>query len=617
MCGFSGIVTFNNYYNPSVNNLKKSLQSIVSRGPDKSLIVKIGNHGLFGHNRLSIQDLTDFGSQPMISKDGRYTLIFNGEIYNYKEIKMNYFKNINFNSSGDTELLLKLWELKGKSMFKLLDGMFAFSIWDNREKELILARDRFGEKPLFYSIKDNIIFLSSRLKSLTLLDKNINKKLCQNSVNLYLQMGYIPHPFSIFENIYKVEPGSFIILKKNYKRKVSYFNNSVFYNSTPKQIKYEEAQEELEYLIKKSVKNRLISDVPVGSFLSSGIDSSLISAIATKHFNKNLKTFTIGFSGNRNDESNDAMLIARKLGTNHFSKNFAHKDLLNFFTDFFENYDEPFADNSAFPSLAVSKFAKKKVKVILSGEGADELFGGYHYYKIMKVIKNIKLFKKFRPEKIIKKLTPLSNHNIKLLLKALEFDDPFEIFAFIRSISKDTDIVLNKNNKTSIYSLFKTKRKYFKKLSFGEIGMKLDSIYTLSDDYLQKMDLASMTYSIENRAPFLSNEIIDFSSKLPEKYKFDIFENKKILRDILYKYIPRRLINKSKKGFGVPMDNWLRTDLRDWCYSILNNNDLYKDLPLDKKKVLYIFNQHCSGKRNYHPILWAVVVLLKFNESII
>lgn len=618
MCGIAGRV---NFYTNEVDrdSLILSIDKLESRGPDNMGIWTDEGCGL-AHRRLSILDLSDSGNQPMTSSDGRFVCVFNGEIYNYKQIKDQLGSNILWKSTSDTEVLLEAWSKWGKESVNKLDGMFAFVIWDKYKKQIFAARDRIGEKPFYYHWNGKEFSFASRPSALFTLNNSISKDFDNQALRYFLESGYVPAPHSIHRDIKKLEPSSILEVDKNRLNISKYWDHSNFETeNTWNHRKEDDLLDELDEILTKSVLDRMVSDVPLGAFLSGGIDSSLIVAIMAKHSSQDIKTFTIGFKERDYDESHHAKAVAESIGTDHYSEELGVNQLLDLMPDFLINYDEPFFDSSAFPTLAVSRLAKKHVTVSLSGDGGDELFGGYHYYKIAKYLNPF-----FNSSSIIRNLTssligiaPI--HQAKLVSSALSHDSPSRSFAFTRSIAKDfhqvlTEEVLYETN--SMLDLFSDKASSFpQNLHSSEQGMRLDLSYTLNDDYLQKTDVATMAFSLESRAPLLGKEVIEWALKLPVSWKLRRNTNKYLLRKLLYRYVPKSIVDRPKRGFGVPIDSWLRHELHNWALERLNNASLYSNLPVNQGPVKGLFALHNSGRRDVHPLLWAILMLLEFNNS--
>ena len=617
MCGILGEVNFSSSLIKQEKFLRAS-NIINHRGPDHKGHLSDEANYQFVFNRLSILDLSANGSQPMVSGCGRYICLLNGEIYNHKTLRSELESNFKWRGSSDTEVLVNAWSLWGVECIQKIDGMFAFSIWDKKLKKLYLVRDRIGEKPLYYYIDNKKIFFSSRPLPILSLVGDLSYNL--DSIQLYLDSGYLPRNKSIYKNINKLEPGKYLEFNQNSFQIISYWNLNDYipdYSSKKSLLNY---VDECDFLLKDSIKNRLVSDKPLGFFLSGGIDSSLIVAIASKILSKDqINVFNLGFSEKEFDESKDANLLTDFLGINIKKKVLNANDLLKFLPNFYEKFDEPFFDSSAFPLMALSEFSKDVVDVVVTGDGGDELFGGYNYYSIIDFISNnkniynfAKIFSKILPENIF--FTNKSRLSYKLLKK----DNLIEVFSFIRSIKKDFNEVLLPEFKfsNSLYNQFsKSNDSMDKSLNYTDRVMRLDILHTLNDDYLQKSDLATMAYSIESRSPFLSKDIVEWSLQIPSWFKTKNFKKKIILRELAKKYLPEQLINKKKKGFEIPIKHWLRNELQLWAKDLIDDSQCYSNLPLDQKKAKDIFNLHLSKKRDCHPYLWSILMLLQFNKN--
>ncbi len=620
MCGIAGIIDFSSQFD-YLENLRNASSMMKNRGPDDSGIWNDNVCGL-AQRRLSILDLSNSGHQPMISPNNRFVCTYNGEIYNFKQLKKEIQErnpNLIFKSDTDTEVLLAGWEIYREEFLNMMDGMFAFGIWDRKDEKIYLARDRMGEKPLYYSINDKRLNFSSRPLPMFKLDKNLSKEYDNQGLRYFIESGYVPAPYSIYSSIKKLTPGNLLIFsKKDFQIKNFWNPYQVPTNYNWLKRSENDLIDELDSILEKSIRERMVSDVPVGAFLSGGIDSTLVVA-NMKKVSSNIKTFTIGFKEKEYDESIFAQEAANNLNTDHFCNYLKVDNLLDLLPKFFESYDEPFFDSAAFPTLAVSKLAKEHVTVSLSGDGGDELFGGYHYYKI---IKFLSIF--YKSPKVLKSmlskligLVPL--HNFQLMSSALCFSDVAGSFSFIRGISKDFNSILSDELFHSTYGLsdmFSESAKNFNhNISASELAMRLDTKYTMNDDYLQKTDLASMAYSLEARAPFLSKDLVEWSFKLPSKFKLASNTNKYLLRKLAYRYVPKQILDRPKRGFGVPIDRWLRDDLKKWSWNIINDPQSYKNLPIKMKSVIDLFNIHQRGSRNSHPLLWATIMMLQFNKN--
>ena len=601
MCGFVGVVNFVEGIK-SVENLKLANDLMISRGPDNEGYFK-NSFCQVGFRRLSILDLSDAGNQPMISSNKRYVCVFNGEIYNYKKIYHEIESNFSWKSRTDTEVLLNAFIHWGNHCVEKFDGMFAFVIIDLEKKTLFSSRDRFGEKPLFYFKKNNFFYFSSTLSSL---EKICNTKFDYDytSVNNFINFGHTQSNKTIYNNVNKLQSGSSLLFKENYFKLKEYWK--------PKsQIQNNKSLTEFDLKLKESVKEKLNSDRPLGVFLSSGIDSSLIAILAKREIN-DLKTFSIGFKNQKYDESKLSKKFANYIGSKHFEKIIDENDLLKVILDDDYYFDEPIADPSLIPTLIMTNFAKNnEVDVCLSGDGGDELFGGYNYYNLMK-LKLAYLKIPYFVSKVINKFFLMNfTHKSILLKKFLSMRDIKTSFLFLKSLKKDfmnvieiSDLQLNLNEFD----------KYLSSDPMNNI-FNYDMSNNLIDNYLVKLDRSSMLNSLECRLPFLSNDIVNFSLNLNSKEKISFFNKKIFLKKYAKKYLPNFILNKKKRGFEIPIKEWLRNELYDWSNEIINDDNNYSNLPISKSKVVELFNIHVSKKRDVHPYLWSILMLLKFNRN--
>ncbi len=657
MCGFAGFLTnserlFNSFGNPT-KILKLMNNQIIKRGPDTEGYWLDPNKLLgLSHRRLAIQDLSNLGHQPMLSNSKRYVVAFNGEIYNYldlgkKLISQGYTSN--FKGNSDTEVLISIIECYGfETAIKLCKGMFALAVYDTQEKYLYLCRDRFGEKPLYYGWQNSVFLFGSELKALKA-HPGFIKEIDRNSLALHMKFGYVPSPYSIYKNIRKLIPGTYL--------KVKFCSNSYIHKTSPKPIPYwslkktikkglnkpflgqeKDAISHLDKLISNSVSQQMIADVPIGAFLSGGIDSSLISAVMQSHSKKPIKTFSIGFSEQNYNEAIFAKEVALFLGTDHSELYVSPKDAIEVIPKLPEIYDEPFSDSSQIPTYLLSKMTRENVTVSLSGDGGDELFGGYNRYILTK-----KLWKKFSifplgirsilgsflvkpsPEKwdqtyqTFEKLLPyslkFSNFGDKVHkgAKALKANNINSLYTtFVSHWDSPNSIVIGGSDSTN----FLTKLSYNdEKLSEIEKMMALDTISYLPDDILTKVDRAAMSVSLETRIPFLDHDIADFAWSLPLSMKIRGNESKWILKQLLYKYIPKNLIERPKMGFGIPLDIWLRGPLRDWAETLLDKTRLKNECFLEPSLVEKKWREHLSGARNWQSELWNVLMFQSWLEK--
>lgn len=618
MCGIVGYVGRDGRA-VSAEALIAARDTLTARGPDDSGIWRSGNIGL-GHRRLAIIDLTPAAHQPMTSQDGRYVIVFNGEIYNFAQIRKDLDEDLSlsWHSSSDTEVILAAYVRWGVECLRRFRGMFAFAIWDSHERLLFVARDRMGVKPLYYRLTMRGLAFASRPRALKHFFSEDPWQLDEQALRFYLESGYIPAPLSAFQGICKLPPAHYFVFHKNEFKIQRYWD---FRQIEPEASwlarKEEDLLDELDDLITESVRLRLVSDVPLGTFLSGGIDSSLVTALMARQSGR-VKTFTIGFKETRHDESKYAKAVAEHLGTDHYCEEMAVNDLLNLLPAFLQAYDEPFFDHSAFPTMAVSRMARQYVSVSLSGDGGDELFGGYHYYRLAG-----RLFPLFRIPLAIRRvlaatLGVATPHPMKLLAGLLRQSDVPSAYSFMRGIAKDFDSLIRKSvleRTKGLSALFsQSAAVYPPTLDFAARGMRLDASFILPDDYLQKIDISTMAYSLEAREPLLDHTLVEWAMRLPTAWKLRSGSNKYLLRKLAYRYVPPSILNRPKQGFGAPVEDWLRGPLRVWARDRIEDRTLFEMIPLNQANVRALFRLHELGHRNAHPLLWAVLMLLVFVE---
>jgi len=618
MCSIFGQISFKNKLINKENFINAS-SLLQHRGPDKNGYKSDNLNYQFAFNRLAIIDLNDTGDQPMVSGCGRYVCIFNGEIYNHKQIFSIIEKNFKWRGTSDTEILVNAWSLWEKETLDKIDGMYAFAIWDNKEKKIIIARDRFGEKPLYFMLdNNNSLFFSSRPAPIIKIFPDLKNKFDENGLKYFNDAGFFPKNQSVYKNIKKLEPGSILEFKSNEIYINKYWSINSFITKNLKKKKLSHYVEELENLLTESISDRLISDKPVGFLLSGGIDSSLITSIAAKITNKdNINAFNLGFDDQNHDESKDAEMVANYLKIKLNKKILLPSQLIDLLPEFFKKFDEPFSDPASFPLMAISEFAKTKVDVVLTGDGGDELFGGYNNYTYMVLLKKFNIILSLVKNTVLPNLfKKYGSHKIRLLGNLFNYNDNISRFAFIRSARKDFMSVYDNSNQTEmINSYLKDDIDLNNEFDFMNKIMKLDIINTLNNNYLQKTDLSTMAYSLECRSPFLSKKIIEWSLTIPSKFKVNFFNKKIILKELAKKFLPNRILTKKKQGFEPPIKNWLKNDLKQWSLDIINNEKNYENLKIDKNRLLNLFNLHLSGKRDCHPYLWATLMIMKFNEQ--
>ena len=640
MCGIAGFIKFKNNRNDlNEASLKAMVSKLSHRGPDfRDYWIK--NNIFLGHTRLSIIDISKNGNQPMVSHSGRFVITFNGEIYNFKLLKIELEKqkkNIKWRGNSDTEIFLECIEFWGlNKTLTVARGMFAFAIWDEYKKQLSIARDRIGEKPLYYGKLNNLFIFSSELKSINSVLYN-SLDFSENGMNMMMRFGYIPAPHTIYKNIFKLLPGNYITINNSNQiaNTVKWFD---LYNeverSKKKSLNYNENN--LHNILRLSVKEQLNSDVSIGSLLSGGIDSSLITAIMQEQSNQKIDTFTIGFYEDQYDEAKFARKISKILNTNHHELYIKPKMAMDIIPNLSNVYDEPFGDSSQIPTILVSKLAGKSVKVCLSGDGGDELFGGYNRYMwsntIFNLFKHSPYFKKiFRitssqlsPDNW-NKLYKIISFALPKSLKVNNFGDKLYKISEIMNFETKLDLYIHlisqwrsnlpTNNNFDEVGDFKKKISWHENLNDFENLMLTDTLTYLPDDILVKVDRASMSCSLETRTPFLDIRVIQEAWKIPTKFKINNKIGKLPLKSILSSYLPQNLINRPKQGFALPIDNWLRTSLKDWAEELLKKKKLEDNQYFDSELIRNIWNEHLTEKRNWQYPIWNILMLQSWIEK--
>ncbi len=617
MCGIAGFKGQGN-----IENIESMINTLKHRGPDDTGI-SIDGDMFFAQSRLSILDLSALGHQPMSDSSESVNIIFNGEIYNFKEIRRELEnKNYKFKSNSDTEVIIYSYIEYGLKCFSMFEGMFAIAIHDKRSGDLILSRDRMGKKPLYYFIKNKNIVFGSELKAIKKHPLFI-KKISDIGLKLYLKHDYIPTPLTIYEDVYKLEPGSYLVFDKENKVHTEKFWDLNIKENINKDKNLRHYVEEFDNIFLQSIKRRMISDVPLGIFLSGGIDSSLIALYAIKLVKnpKDIKTFSIGFENKSFDETNFANEVATVLGTDHYSRIVKQDEVINIIEEVGEIFDEPVADASVIPTYILSKFSREKVTVALSGDGADELFLGYPTFQADKVVKLflpiLLFFKKFLI-KIIN-ILPFSTDNFSFAFKARKFIEGIHTDDFIRhnnwlgSFDDKTikNILSNKynDNENEFENYLNSKYSNYRKLGKNN---SLSSLYLrtyLMDQVMVKVDRASMRASLEARAPFLDSKIVDFALSLPHSLKIKKFKTKYILRHIASKFFSKNIFKRPKKGFGLPISEWLRKDLKPILNEYLSKENIEKYEIFNYEEIKRLIDDHVQGKIERRKELWNLLTL--------
>jgi len=616
MCGIGGFIDTKSCAKTSKENLRNMAATLKHRGPDNEGIYynNISGVGLL-HTRLSILDLSEDGNQPMFSKKNKYVISFNGEIYNYKELKDKlYLEGVDdWNSNSDTEILLECiyrWGLT-KALKKSI-GMFAFALYNIENNTVSLCRDRAGEKPLSYFFNKNKLIFSSELKAIKT-HKLFTDKINSSAIKTYFRYGYVNNSQSIYEDTFKVYPGQIVTFSLKHNKIIK---SDKFYWTTTKNISkkkaHNESAKDLQEILLNSVKMQTRSDVPLGAFLSSGIDSSLIVSMMQKSTSKTINTFTVGFNEEFLNEAKQAKKIANYLGTNHSEIYFDQKQIINLIQHNDSLYDEPFSDSSQFPTFLVSEFAKTKVTVALSGDGGDELFGGYERYRqSYSNWRRYKFLSLLAPSFLIEKTPLLKNKKLEnfrktRLLNINTFNDFYKLVTLSNNIDP-SDLLMDKTSKISNF-----RNQEFDFQNSESNMMNIDFLNYLPDNILTKVDRASMISSLEVRSPFLDHNVIEFANKLDLRHKIGKVGNKLILREILYNYIPKDFFSHKKTGFGLPIRKWLLGDLYEWCEFMFEKKNLTISGYLDYDKVIELWDLHKRGKGDYTYQLWDILMFQKW-----
>ncbi len=635
MCGIAGFWETKQRTEDPLELLNQMGATLAHRGPDDSGTFHDVTAGIgLTFRRLSIIDLSPEGHQPMFSASGRYVIIFNGEVYNFQEIRAELGVR-QWRGHSDTEIMLAAVEQWGvESAIKQFVGMFALALWDRQERKLYLVRDRLGIKPLYYgNVAGNFVF-ASELKAVRRYP-GFMAQINRDSLALYLRFNYVPTPHCIYEGLRKLSPGCILTLDSaDATPRINPFwsGRDVARAGlmSPMLLDDSNAVDQLHDLLLKAIGLRMISDVPLGAFLSGGIDSSTVVALMQAQSSRPVKTFTIGFNEDGYNEATHAKQVAGRLGTDHTELYLTPKDALDVVPLLPSMYDEPFSDPSQIPTYLVSKLARSKVTVSLSGDGGDELFGGYNRYLLTKRIWNsIRRFPKFSRKVLVASLHSISPARI---------DRGFQLFRpFLPSklrlmlpgdkVHKLADLLLVEGpealyfralshweNPTELVPRSKEPKTVLEAMTgcswasnIEEVMMLNDLLNYLPDDILTKVDRASMAVSLEARVPLLDHRVVEFAWKLPLHFKTRKGCSKWILRQVLHKYVPAELVERPKMGFGVPIDSWLRGPLREWAEDLLSTKTLAEHGLLSPEPIRLKWQEHLSGVRNWQYLLWDIL----------
>lgn len=641
MCGIAGIWVSSGDERKQLRRVAGEMaDALVYRGPDDHGVWLEESAGLaLGHRRLSILDLSVEGSQPMLSPSGRYVISYNGEVHNSTELRRELEPaGFQFRGHSDTEVMLAAMETWGvESAIKRFIGMFAFALWDRRDRELILVRDRLGIKPLYYGLVGGSFAFASELKALRVcpgFDNPINR----DALTLYLRHNYIPGPYSIYQDIYKLPPGTLLkISAEQITRKVGTHElarqATAFWSA--RQIaqagqtnrftgSFEDAAAELDDLLRDAVRLRMVADVPLGAFLSGGVDSSAVVALMQAQSPRPVKTFSIGFHEDKYNEAAHARRVAGHLGTDHTELYVTPEEALAVVPLLPAMYDEPFADSSQIPTYLVSKLARNTVKVSLSGDGGDELFAGYdRYFRAMDVWRKIgwapsvgrralgALLER-GPDGMLKVASRLahgraiSSDRLRKLGGMLSSTSPQSLYReFLSHWRRPAEVVIGGEEPDYFLACennWRVSPETVENMCFADLNSYLP------DDILTKVDRASMAVSLEARVPLLDHRVVEFAWRLPLEMKIRDGRSKWLLRQVLYKYVPPELIERPKMGFGVPIESWLRGPLRDWAETLLSESRLRREGFFNPEPIRAKWREHLTGVRRWHYYLWDVLM---------
>ncbi len=627
MCGITGIYAFNEIGRFHMIKLSAATEQLSRRGPDFGCSTSVHRVGL-GHRRLSIIDTSHDGNQPMQDSSGRYTIVFNGEIYNYRELGQELIqKGVNFRSATDTEVLLQLYIHEGKACLKKLNGFFAFAIYDEQADHLFIARDRMGIKPLLFAADEDKVVFASEMKSL--LAYGIEKELDHNSLYQYLQFNYTPAPATMLKGVQKLLPGHYIEVAKASEPRVKL---GCYYEIpfdekrlNPHGLSYEQQQQKLLELMEASVQRRLVADVPLGAFLSGGIDSSVITALASRHVDK-LNTFSVGYRDEPFfDETNYAKLVADKYQTNHTVFSLSNYDLYSHLFDILDHIDEPFADSSAIPVYILSKETKKQVTVALSGDGADEVFSGYNKHHAAwralhpgmaeNAVRSLSGLWKKLPKS---RSHPLTNkvRQFHRFAEGMELSPKERYLKWATFLSGEASALLLSSNvldqidfeqhDTRIETCLKHINDQQETLNQW---LYTDVQLVLPNDMLTKVDLMSMAHGLEIRVPFLDHQVVEFAFGLPEATKINRQMKKRIVQDSFRELLPAELYRRPKHGFEVPLLGWFRAELKNTIEDLLDDSFIREQDIFDPEGIVGVKQRLFSkDPGDMHATVWALVV---------
>ncbi|HEX8088146.1 MAG TPA: asparagine synthase (glutamine-hydrolyzing) [Blastocatellia bacterium] len=652
MCGIAGFINLKNSDCRWVEPLQLMTAALSHRGPDADGHWFDHEAGVgLGHRRLSIIDLSPQGHQPMCSVSGRYELCFNGEIYNFAELREGLESSGHrFRGNSDTEVMLAAFEQHGVlASVRQFVGMFGFALWDRRERVMYLVRDRLGEKPLYYGWAGDVFLFGSELKALRA-HPMWQGEIDRDAVALLMRHNYIPAPYSIYKGVYKLLPGTILTMplatiaagpSRAIGRPVAYWSaKEVAERGVSNQFTGGdlEAVDQLETLLRESVRQQMVCDVPLGAFLSGGVDSSMVVALMQAQSRRPVKTFTVGFNEEDYNEARHAEAVANHLGTEHTQLYVTPEEAMAVIPRLPLIYDEPFSDSSQIPTLLVSQLARRHVTVSLSGDGGDELFCGYKRYELGRDLWDKVNYLPSLPRRGLAKTlrgvppgvwdglfswaSPILNRygrpgpvgdKLHKTAEILEAATPDALYHRMMSHWKETTSLVT--NSRELPTAFTSAQRLADIPDFNHRMMFADTISYLPDDILVKVDRASMAMGLESRVPFLDHRIVEFAWRIPMSMKFRHGQGKWLLRQVLYRYVPRQLVERTKMGFGVPIDAWLRGPLRQWAEALLHERRLLEEGFFNPGPIRKKWAEHLSGAHNWHYYLWDVLMFQAWLEQ--
>ena len=620
MCGITGIIAANMIGQMNMIYLVRATETLQSRGPDHQDFYTEDFVG-FGHRRLSIIDTDYQANQPLIDASGRYVIVYNGEVYNYKALRQDLLqKGYTFKTESDTEVVLNTYIEYKEDAFKKLNGFFGLSIFDKKEKTTVIARDRYGIKPLYYFYDEDKFIFASEAKALH--EFNIPNKLNKTSLSAYFQLNYLPDNSTMVEGMHKVPVGGYLKLDKEHRLSVHTYYSLPEPGCSVSNDSYDKAQHKVVKLLEQAVQDRLVSDVPLGTFLSGGIDSSIISSIAARHVDK-LNTFSVGYKNNPYfDETNYANLVAKNIQSNHTVFSLSNQDIFDEAEQVLNYLDEPFADSSALPVSVLSKLTRKHITVALSGDGADEMFSGYnkHHaeYRLLnpglkeKMVTNLGGLISCIPQSRNSKLGNFSRQVSRFLEgNKLSPQDRYWRWASIGSDAYLTKLFTTATQNLILVEKVRETKDFYTKHIKGSVDdvLHADMKLVLSGDMLPKVDRMSMANSLEVRVPFLDHKLVDYVASLPEEYKINAQLKKRILQDSFRDVLPKALYKRPKHGFEIPLTDYLRIAIKEEKFKTLLSKDFIHNQGLfNYNTIKGLRNQlYSSNSQDSHAKLWAII----------